>query len=214
MRLPPTNKFAGLQPHVFMNSLEKLHILSDELGGLITTHDAVENGVSRATLSRLCKQGHLERIAQGQYIFPDEFGDELLSLSLRFDHIVFSHETALYLHGLSDRVPFEHSLTTPSNCVPPVSIIKRCSVYYIKTELLSLGKTRILSPSGNLVPTYDVDRTICDVIRSRNRMGYETFLYAIKAYARLPNKRLDHLYEYAKAMNVLGIVKQYMEVLL
>ena len=129
-----------------MTMLEKLHEISDQSGGIITTHTAVEEGVSRAVLSRLCKLGQLERIAQGQYIFPDELEDELLSLSLRFDGIVFSHETALYLHGISDCVPFEHSLTTSSNCVPPTAILKECNVYYIKPELLSLGKIRIPSP--------------------------------------------------------------------
>ena len=197
-----------------MTMLEKLHEISDQSGGIITTHTAVEEGVSRAVLSRLCKLGQLERIAQGQYIFPDELEDELLSLSLRFDGIVFSHETALYLHGISDRVPFEHSLTTSSNCVPSAAILKECNVYYIKPGLLSLAKIRIPCPAGNLIPAYDVDRTICDVIRSRNRMGTETFLYAIRAYANLPEKRLDCLAEYAEAMNISGVVKHYMEVLL
>lgn len=142
------------------------------------------------------------------------FEESINSLSLRFDGIVFSHETALYLHGISDRVPFEHSLTTSSNCVPPAAILKECNVYYIKPELLSLGKIRIPSPAGNLMSAYDVDRTICDVIRSRNRMGTETFLYAIRAYTNLPEKRLDRLAEYAEAMNISGVVKRYMEVLL
>lgn len=197
-----------------MTMLEKLHEISDQSGGIITTRTAAEKGVSRAVLSRLYKQGQLERIAQGQYIFPGELEDELLSLSLRLDGIVFSHETALYLHGISDRVPFEHALTTSSNCVPPASILRECKVYYIKQELLTLGKIRIPSPAGNLISAYDVDRTICDVIRSRNRMGTETFLYAIRAYANLPGKRLDRLAEYAEALNISGVVKHYMEVLL
>lgn len=197
-----------------MNMIEKLHTICDQSGGIITTRKAVEEGVSRAVLSKLSKQGYLQRVAQGQYIFPNEAEDELLSLSLRFNNIIFSHETALYLHGISDRVPFKHSLTTPSNCVPPTSILEECNVYYIKADLLNLGKTRILSPEGNLIPVYDVERTICDVIRSRNRMGTETFLYAIRAYAHLPEKRLDHLAEYSEVMHISGVVKRYMEVLL
>lgn len=197
-----------------MKKIYMLNKISNDSGGIITTRVANANGVSRAMLSKLCKQGALERIAQGQYILPDEFGDELLSISLRLDNIVFSHETALYLHGLSDRVPYVHSMTAPSNCVPPTSILKECKVYYIKPGLISLGKTSVRTPAGNEVPVYDIDRTVCDVIRSRNRMGTETFLYAIKAYAASPDKRLDRLARYADAMHISGVVKRYLEVLL
>ena len=197
-----------------MKTSDRLKRISNDSGGIITTQIAKANGISRAVLSKLCKQGALERIAQGQYIFPDEFEDELLSISLRLENIVFSHETALYLHGLSDRVPYVHSLTASSNCVPPTSILKNCKVYYIKRELLLLGKTSIKTPAGNNVPVYNIDRTICDVIRSRNRMGSETFLHAIKAYAASPDKRLDRLTGYAEALHVSGVVKRYLEVLL
>ena len=197
-----------------MKTSDRLKKINNDSGGIITTQSAKANGISRAVLSKLCKQGALERIAQGQYIFPNEFEDELLSISLRLKNIVFSHETALYLHGLSDRVPYVHSLTTSSNCVPPTSILEKCKVYYIKRELLLLGKTSIKTPAGNIVPVYDIDRTICDVIRSRNRMGSETFLHAIKAYAASPDKRLDRLAGYAEALHVSGVVKRYLEVLL
>ena len=194
--------------------IERLRDISDDTGGIITTRAASENGVSRSILSRLCKQGVLERIAQGQYIFPNELEDELLSISLRLDNSVFSHETALYLQGLSDRVPYINSLTSPSDCVPPKAIIEGCKVYYIKPELILLGKTSIATPAGNMVPAYDIDRTICDVIRSRNRVGTETFLHAIKAYAASPDKHLDRLAKYAEELHISGVVKRYMEVLL
>ena len=77
-----------------MKTSDRLKRISNDSGGIITTQIAKANGISRAVLSKLCKQGALERIAQGQYIFPDEFEDELLSISLRLENIVFSHETA------------------------------------------------------------------------------------------------------------------------
>ena len=197
-----------------MESSEILRRISNNSGGIITTRIAKDNGISRAVLSRLCKQGTLERITQGQYIFPDEIEDELLSLSLRLENIVYSHETALYLHGLSDRVPYEHSLTAPSNCVPPKSVLENCKVYYIKREFFQMGKIIMKTTAGNNVPVYDIDRTICDVIRSRNRIGSETFLYAIKAYVASPDKHLDRLAKYADALHVSGILKQYLEVLI
>ena len=49
-------------------------------------------------------------------------------------------------------------------------------MYYIKPELFDLGKTELKTPAGNLVPCYDLERTICDVIRSRNKLGIEILM--------------------------------------
>ena len=140
--------------------------------------------------------------------------DELLSISNRSERVVFSHETALYLHGISDRTPFEHTVTAPSSCIPSAAIKSECKVYYIKPELFELGKTILKTPAGNDVPAYDLERTICDIIRSRNKLGTETFLAALKQYAANRKKDLNKLNSYAKKMRVSNILRQYLEVLL
>ena len=147
-------------------------------------------------------------------MLPEDMQDELLSISRRSGKIIFSHETALFLHGISDRTPFEHTVTAPSGCIPSAAIKAECKVYYIKPELFELGKTMLQTPAGNPVPCYDLERTICDVIRSRNKIGTETFLSALKQYAVSPKKDLNRLDEYARQMRVSGVLRQYLEVLL
>ena len=183
-------------------------------GGIIDTKTAVEHGISKAMLYKLCKNEKIHRIVKGQYILPEEMEDELLSISKRSDQIIFSHETALFLHGISDRTPFEHTVTAPSDCVPSAAIKTECKVYYIKSELFELGKTTLPTPAGNMVPVYDLERTICDIIRSRNKVGTETFLAALKMYAASPKKNLNKLNTYAKQLRVANVLRQYLEVLL
>ena len=89
-----------------------------------------------------------------------------------------------------------------------------CKIYYIKPELFELGKTFLKTPAGNEVPTYDLERTICDCIRSRSQMGTETFLAALRLYAASPRKDLNKLSSYAKQMRVSNVLRQYLEVLL
>jgi len=101
-----------------MNSSEILNILktvSHQNNGLILTKSAEAAGVSRAMLSKLFKKGTLSRIAVGQYVFASELGDEMFSLSRRSNLIVFSHESALFLNGMSERTPFIHTVTIPSS---------------------------------------------------------------------------------------------------
>ncbi|HBK25802.1 MAG TPA: hypothetical protein DDY90_03515 [Clostridiales bacterium] len=197
-----------------MDYMNELASIAKEHGGIIETRNAIAQGVSKAMLSKLCKAEKIHRVAQGQYILPDEMQDELLSISKRTEQIIFSHETALFLHGISDRTPFEHTVTVPSDYTPSVVTKAACKIYYIKPELFELGKTVLRTPSGNEVPAYDLERTICDCIRSRNKLGTETFLAALKLYAANPQKDLNKLNTYVKKMRVANVLRQYLEVLL
>ena len=197
-----------------MTSAETLNKLLQENNGYLKTSDAVAAGVSRTVLGDfVCKYG-LERVAHGLYMSQDVWEDGLYVIQVRYPEAVFSHETALYLHGISDRTPFEHTVTAPSGCIPSAAIKSECKVYYIKPELFELGKTTLRTPAGNDVPAYDLERTICDVIRSRNKLGTETFLAALKMYAASPKKNLNQLNTYAKQMRVEKVLRQYLEVLL
>ena len=197
-----------------MNYMTELAVIAKTHGGIIETKIAAQHGISKAMLHKLCKDDKIHRIVKGQYIFPDDMQDELLSISNRSERIVFSHETALYLHGISDRTPFEHTVTAPSGCIPSAAIKSECKVYYIKPELFELGKAILKTPAGNNVPAYDLERTICDIIRSRNKLGTETFLAALKLYVANRKKDLNKLNSYAKKMRVSNILRQYLEVLL
>ena len=197
-----------------MDFISEITSISRKNGGIIDTKSVAEKGISRAMLSKLCKKNIIQRIAHGQYVLSNEIGDELLSISLRSDNVIFSHETALFLHGLSDRTPFEHTVTVPSDKRPPISVKETCKVYYIKPSLFQMGITSLKTPFGNCVKGYDLERTICDCVRSRNRIGSETFLNALKQYALRPDKNLNRLNQYAKSMGISEILRQYLEVLL
>ena len=197
-----------------MESITKLQAVAKKNGGIITTSQAEAAGVSRAILHRLNKENKIQRISRGQYIFENDIQDELLSIGMRSDKIIFSHETALYLYGISDRTPFEHTLTVPTGNIPSAIVQNECKMYYIKPELHELGRTTLKTPFGNEVSCYDLERTICDIVRSRNKIGTETFLAALKAYATRPDKNLNRLYSYAKQLRVSGVLRKYLEVLL
>lgn len=197
-----------------MDYMTELTAIAKSHGGIIKTKIAAQHGISKAMLYKLCKENKIQRIVKGQYILPDDMQDELLAISNRSERVIFSHETALYLHGISDRTPFEHTVTAPSGCIPSAAIKSECKVYYIKPELFELGKTTMKTSAGNDVTAYDLERTVCDIIRSRNKLGIETFLAALKLYAANPKKDLNKLNSYAKKMRVSNILRQYLEVLL
>jgi len=181
--------------------------------GIIRTADVVTAGISRTTLSTLVKNGILERVAHGQYIRPDSIVDELYILQQRSNKIVYSHETALYLHDIAERTPFLHSLTIPSSDKLSPVLSDGCKVYYVKPELHGLGLCSVMSKMGNKVITYDAERTICDILRSRNRIDSQTLSTALTLYATRKENNWGNLREYAETFRVTKLLRQYLEVL-
>ncbi len=200
-----------MQRQDIINSLE---VIAGQNNGMIRTKAAANSGVSRAMLSKLYKEGLLSRLAAGQYVFATELGDEMLLLSQRSNFIIFSHESALFLNGLSERTPFVHTVTIPSSGTLIASVREHCKIYYVRDALHGMGKTMLKTTMGNLVPAYGPERTICDVIRSRGRIAEETLLPALKMYAAGPHKDLVKLSIYAEAFGVTNVVRGYLKGLL
>lgn len=180
---------------------------------MITTKRVMELGFSKALLSKYTKEGLIERVRQGIYILSDAVHDDMYTLMQRSEYIIFSHESALFLLGLSERTPFEHSVTIPSNTSLPNSLIGECKCYYVKPEVYRMGMIEIRTTFGNYVRCYNAERSICDMLRSRNRIDEESVVSAVKNYVIWKEKNFNRLAEYAIAFRVMDKVKTYLEVL-
>ncbi len=148
------------------------------------------------------------------YVSTDSIEDDMFSMQTKYPKLIYSHETALYLHGLSDRTPFEYSASVPSGYKVVGSVAERFKIYYIKKELHELGVETVKSSHGNPIRTYNVERTICDLIRSRSRIDIQILNDALKRFVKL--KSADHslLMDYARKLKIEAVLKSYLEVLL
>ena len=187
--------------------------LEDETG-LLVTENVVNAGITKTSYYDFIQKNGYEQVAHGIYAAPDCFEDELYILSLRCPAAVVSNEDALFLYGLTDRVPFKHTITIYSGY--GTSRLKKdgIKVYTVKKELLAVGKTTAPSNFGHTIPIYDLERTICDVVRNRNNIDIQDFLTAIRTYVRRKDKDLNKLMEYAKLFHIDKKIREYMEILL
>ena len=194
--------------------LDKLLCEMKKNNNIITTARALEIGVSKSLLSKYTKSGSIERVRQGVYILPDSIHDDMYTLMLRSEYIIFSHESALFLLGLSDRTPFEHSVTIPSDKSLPRTLKDECKCYYVSPDLHKIGITETKTTFSNVVRCYNAERCICDLLRSRNRLDEEMVLSSIKNYIGFKNKDFNRLSQYARLFHVEKKIKTYLEVLL
>ena len=89
-----------------------------ENNGILRTKTVVDNGISRTYFMEYVRKNKFEKISQGIYLAPNSWTDGLYLLQLRFKGIIFSHETALYLHDLTDRDPLFYTITVPQGYDP------------------------------------------------------------------------------------------------
>ena len=182
---------------------------------VITNKEAEELGYTRHNLSELTKSGQLERLRPGLYQLKGKVIDDFVLISSNRNRIIFSHQTALYLHDLSDRTPNVFHISVPQgyNASHIKNRYKDLQVHYVKKDLYELGKTEIKSPQGNLIPVYDIDRTICDIIIDREKIDKQIFTEALKRYFKSPNRNLRRLIKYSRLFKIEDEIRKYMEVL-
>ena len=193
---------------------EKLKNLQQEHKGVFRTAALSAAGIPRTYLSLSKKRGEIMRVARGVYMDDSAWEDEMYILQLRYRQTIFSHETALFMHGLSDRTPLAYSLTVPSGYNSKPLRDLKYNIFFVKASLLELGCVSMPSPHGHDLRVYDLERTLCDVLRSRSRMDVQIVNDAIKGYIKKPEKNLPRLMQYAEQFGIQKIARQYVEVLL
>jgi predicted transcriptional regulator of viral defense system len=197
-----------------MANTAKVHQLLSQGNGMFAACQAVKAGFSRQQLTSFVKSGILERAERGIYIIPGGLDDALFWMQQRAQKIVYSHETALFLHRMTNRTPIRYSVTVPSSYKASAALKKACKIYYIKQELIDLGKIEKMSGMGHTIIIYDLERTLCDVIRSRNKIDGQIVIEALKNYAKSEEKDLHRLYKYAENFGIEKILYHYLEVLI
>lgn len=182
--------------------------------GIITTAQANSVGVSNERLRLLTNAEELNRVSHGVYILPDDFVDHMYVAQLRRPKMIYSHETALFLHELTDRDPISYTVTVPTGYSAGRLRSEGLTVFTVKRELHEMGTSQSQTMFGHTVTTYGLERTICDCIRSRNQMDITVVTDAMKRYAKRSDKNLNTLMQMAEAFHVTKLLRNYMEVLL
>lgn len=197
-----------------MNYYDKILEIIKDNNGYITTKEIVENGIERRFLTNMVKNGTIIRISRGYYGLPNYIEDEYYKMASKSKNAIFSMATALYLHNLSNRNPIIYNITLPQGYSGSLQKEKNVILNFVKREVLDLGVMKMNSPFGMEIKVYDIERTICDIIKNKNKMDAEIFSTALKEYAKSKDKNLSKLTKYARKMHIEKKLIEYMEVLL
>ena len=193
---------------------EAIFKMLEKNNGIITSAQVTEAGFQRRILSELAATDKIIRIERGIYALPDVWEDEMYFLQYRYAKGIFSNETALYLHSLSDRTPQTYTITVPHGYNSAALKKHNVKLKFAALEIYELGIMDLLSPSANPIRVYDKERTLCDIVKGNNTCDIQLVNQAMKVYAASRDKDMAKLLRYAELLRVKPKILRYMEVLL
>lgn len=180
--------------------------------GYVTSKQLSNLGIHRMYLNIMKEKGMVEKVGSGIYIDSSKIEDNYFVFGLELPNIVYSHMTALYFHGLSIKAPNDkYDITVPNNYFNYK--IRNHNVFYVDRDSYKIGLTEVETPMGNKVKVYDIERCICDIIRSKNRMDFNLVKSCVKKYIKRKDKDFVKLYLYAEKFGIKKLVMNYIDLL-
>lgn len=188
--------------------------IATSCNGYVTSAQVTVAGIPRRKLAEAVSAGELIRVDRGLYALPGVWEDPLYVVQHRFSRGVFSDDTALFLHGMTDRAPFTPTMTFPrsynaSSAREAGIVCRTCA-----DDLLDLGLCDVKTEYGNVIRAYGLERTLCDLVRGQGTPEAQLVIPAMKAYVRSRGCDPMKLVTYARALGVESKIRGYLEVLL
>lgn len=196
-----TKKINEIRENKTIFYLELIKKIMNENNGIIKTSMLEPLNISRNYIQMLEKSGEIEKIDRGIYIIKNVMQDDFYIFQQKHKKIIYSHMTALYFYGMTEEIPYNYSVTVPVG-YHNADVNSSCYVFYANEKNYNLGISNVKTPNGNIIRAYDLERCICDIIKSKNRMDFEQVKKSVIAYVKNKNKDLVKLSKYAKQMNI------------
>ena len=190
------------------SNIEVIQELMKKNNGYITSKELDMFDIHRMYLSIMQEKGMIEKVSPGIYIDSNKIEDSYYVFGLSMPNVIYSHMTALYFHGLSIKAPNDIYDITVKRNYNSVHL-KKHNVFYVDNDNYELGLTEVETPMGNKVKAYDMERCICDIIRSKNRMDSELIKHSVREYIKRKDKDIVKLSSYAGKLGVKENVMNY-----
>ncbi len=177
--------------------------------GYITTKDFINIGISKPCIKEYINIGLVEKVGHGIYMDSNLFFDELFILQKRYPSAIYSYNTAFYLLNITDRAPMNIDITVLND----KKIRGNYHIHRVVDKYYNIGIIEVDSPFGNKVKSYNLERSICDMIKDEDSFDLELRNRILDNYFKSDKKNIDLLFEYSKIFKIYDKVKLIVEVM-
>ena len=178
-------------------------------GGVITVSELSKQSDYRK-LVRMKDRGDLIKIRHGVYAIPDALFNTMIDVERIVPNGIVCLFNAWAYHQLSTVVPPSICVAIDAKRKVVIPSTVPIEIYYWKKENLEFGIIK-KSISGYDVLITDMERTVCDAVKYRNKIGLDVCGEVIDNYLRKENRNISLLNEYAQKLRVKNILTTYLE---
>ena len=181
--------------------------------GLIRPRDLTERGLPTVALTRLGRQGRLQRVGRGLYSLPDRPVSEhnaLAEVARKHPQAIVCLLSALRFHDLTTQSPFEVWLAIPNKARAPKMDYPPLRIVRFSGAALTDGVEEY-AIDGVPVRVTSVARTVADCFKFRNKIGLDVALEALQEAWRAKRVSMDELWRCATLCRVANVIRPYME---
>jgi predicted transcriptional regulator of viral defense system len=193
--------------------LDQARTIFEGAGGTLTMGEAMKLGIHRRELYALRDQGDLEVVSRGLYrlrSMPDPSIPDFIPIGKKVPRAVICLISALAFHELTTQIPHFVYVALPSKSHKPAITYPPLRVFWYSEALLVTG-SEVHIIDGSRIKIFNVEKTLVDCVKYRNKIGMDVVLEALKMYWKGGNTNLNQLFEYARKFRVEKILKPIME---
>ena len=181
--------------------------------GLIRPRDLTERGLPTVALTRLVRQGRLQRVGRGLYALPDRPVSEqnaLAEVARKHPQAIVCLLSALRFHDITTQSPFEVWLAIPNKARAPKMDYPPLRIVRFSGAALTRGvEDHVID--GVPVRVTSVARTVADCFKFRNKIGLDVALESLQEAWRAKRASMDELWRYATLCRVANVIRPYMD---
>jgi predicted transcriptional regulator of viral defense system len=188
-------------------NLEKLF---KENGGYLKS-DQMKGSTYRYHLNKLIADGKVYKVRHGLYVHTGfQTFDERVLVSAMIPAGVFCLFSAWELYELSTTVPHQYYIALPRNTKVNPDTQLPLAIYYWSNNVYSLGISN-MHITDKPVKCYDIERSVCDAVKFRNKTGDDVMQEVLKNYMNKSNRNLDKLLKYATILRIEKVIMPYIK---
>ncbi len=184
-----------------------------EAGGILRMSEAIQLGIHRRNLYKLRDTGKLEVISRGLYRLteiPEPSLPDFIPVAKKIPEGVICLISALAFHEITTQIPHFLYVALPQKAHKPVISYPPMRYFWYNEKLLKTGVEEH-QIDGCLVKIFDIEKTLIDCVKFRNKIGMDVVLEALKMYWRRRDTNINKLFDYAEIFRVAKVLKPIME---
>jgi predicted transcriptional regulator of viral defense system len=198
---------------LLMINATQIHDIFQQNKGIVSVQHLLEKGVSYYDINRFLADEVIMKLKRGVYKWATADTNEMIEVAHIVPKGIFCLQTACFYYELTTSIPSAYHIAIPDEqriALPDFPPIK---VYYWEKRSFELGATSIVVDNEQ-VKIYDLEKTICDTIRHRNKIGFDVLKEILKNYLNRKDRNLNRLNDYAKQLNIFNKVDDFIKLLL